>query len=423
MQRSALRALWLLSLAQHACAPPLQASNDASSPDAASDVRSAPVNWSEHVAPIVFDHCVSCHREGGIAPFSLATYAQSRDRALTMALATEARRMPPTLVDNSGTCNRYDHTSADWLTDAQIATLRAWSDQGAPEGDPARAPALPAPPTGLATVDARIDMGASFLPDATKMDEIRCFVVDAPSADDRFITGFQVEPGDPRVVHHAIVFALNSANGADTVTAIDARDARAGYDCPGGPLAPAYPVVLWAPGGGATSFPAGTGLRIAGGRKLVLQVHYNMAQGAFADRTRVALSLAPSVAREGRMLSIAAANLRLPPRMTEVVGSNAITLPSNLGPLRIWAVAPHMHTLGTDMQLELTSSSRCAMDLHHWNFHWQRVFFYASPIDVDPGETLSIRCHYDTSAVNAETRWGEGTEDEMCLAYAYVTAR
>lgn len=415
---------WSLAFALSfgACAPAVSPT-DAAGVDASPSDASAPTTWSEHVAPIVFDHCVSCHREGGIAPFSLTTYAQARDRAVPMAFATAARTMPPTLVDNSGACNQYEHQSADWLTDAQIATLRAWSEQGAPEGDPSRAPALPAPPSGLATVDARIDMGLSFMPDATRMDEIRCFVVDAPSAEDRFVTGFQVEPGDPRVVHHVIVYALNAASGVDAVSAIDARDGRAGYDCPGGPLAPAYPVVLWAPGGGATALPTDTGLRIAGGRKLVLQVHYNMAQGSFADRTRVALSLAPTVAREGRMVPISATNLHLPPRTMDALGSSSLTLPNNLGPLRIWGVAPHMHTLGTDMQLTLRSSSRCAMDLHHWNFHWQRVFFYQSPLDVNAGETIDIRCHYNTSTANAETTWGEGTSDEMCIAYAYVTAR
>lgn len=427
---SALFVTALVVASATACAPALpittpDGGTDASSPDAGSPDGAAPasVTWSEHVAPIVFRHCVSCHRAGGIAPFSLERYELSRDRARSMASSTTARTMPPTLVDNSGSCNQFEPNSSDWLTDAEIATMRAWADQGAPEGDPARTPALPPPPSGLARVDARIDMGMEFVPDATRMDEIRCFVVDAPASEDRFVTGFQVEAGDARVVHHVIVYALETAAGETTVAGLDARDARAGYECPGGAGVASYPVVLWAPGGPATQLPAGTGLRIAGGRKLVLQVHYNMQQGSFPDRTRVGLSLATTVANEARMVAVAAAGLRLPPRMTDAQAQGSRTIPMALGTSRLWGVAPHMHTLGTDAQLSIRSQNRCAMDLHHWNFHWQRMFFYQSPLDLAAGETLDVRCHFDTSSKNELTTWGEGTSDEMCLVYGYVTAR
>jgi hypothetical protein len=416
-----LSALFAFALAH--CAPVAPLPGDASPLDVAQSDAALPSNvtWSEHVAPIVFEHCASCHRAGGIAPFSLSSYQAARPMAAAMAASSAARTMPPTLVDNSGACNTYDHQTTDWLSNDEVATLAAWAQQGAPEGDPARTPALPPPPMGLANVSARIEMSAPFLPDATRMDEIRCFVVDAPSATDQFVTGYSVEPGDPRVVHHVILYALDSEAGVATVTAEDARDARAGYDCPGGAMAPAYPAVLWAPGGPPTALPSGTGLRIAGGRKLVLQVHYNMQQGAFEDRTRVLLQLAPRVEREGRMVAIAASNLRLPPRMTDVVAQGSRAIPANLGRSRLWGVAPHMHSLGTDMQLSLRSSSRCAMDLHHWNFHWQRLFLYSAPLDLNAGETLDVRCHFDTSSKNEVTTWGEGTTDEMCIVYGYVT--
>lgn len=418
-------ALLFAALTISACAPlPPSTQTDGGSDASASDgATPAAVTWSEHVAPIVFQHCASCHRAGGIAPFSLERYELARDRARSLASSTAARTMPPTLVDNSGACNLFEPHSSDWLTDTQIATVRAWADQGAPEGDPSRTPMLPPTQPGLARVDARVDMGVEFVPDATRMDELRCFVVDAPTSDDRFVTGFQVEAGDARVVHHAIVYALETAAAQQTVTDLDARDARAGYDCPGGPSAPAYPVVLWAPGAPATTYPAGTGLRITGGRKLVLQMHYNMQQGSFPDRTRVALTLATTVEREARMVSTSAAGLRLPPRMTNATGQGSRSIPAALGPTRLWGVAPHMHTLGTDAQLSIRSQNRCAMDLHHWNFHWQRMFFYQSPLDLAAGETLDVRCSFDTSSKNEVTTWGEGTSDEMCLVYGYVTQR
>jgi len=33
--------------------------------------------WSEHIALILYANCTKCHHEGGIAPFSLLTYADA----------------------------------------------------------------------------------------------------------------------------------------------------------------------------------------------------------------------------------------------------------------------------------------------------------------------------------------------------------
>ena len=44
----------------------------ATSFDTASAYGPAPVTFSKDVAPIVFQHCASCHNPGGAAPFSEA---------------------------------------------------------------------------------------------------------------------------------------------------------------------------------------------------------------------------------------------------------------------------------------------------------------------------------------------------------------
>jgi len=31
------------------------------------------VTWSEDIAPILYDHCTSCHREGEIGPFPITS--------------------------------------------------------------------------------------------------------------------------------------------------------------------------------------------------------------------------------------------------------------------------------------------------------------------------------------------------------------
>ena len=111
------------------------------------DVMTTPdtPNWAEHVAPILYGQCVSCHRAGGIAPFPLVTYAQSVEMAASIVAETRARRMPPTVVNATGSCNEY-RDDVRRLTDAQIETLRRWNETGRTQGDLARAPQMPPDP-------------------------------------------------------------------------------------------------------------------------------------------------------------------------------------------------------------------------------------------------------------------------------------
>src|SRR5690606_9463938 len=91
----------------------------------------------------------------------------------------------------------------------------------------------------------------------------------------------------------------------------------------------------------------------------------------------------------------------------------------------IWAVAPHMHTLGRRalVEVEHTDGSKtCLLDIPDWDFDWQQFYFFDSPrgIPVERGDTVRFSCTWDNTS-NREVRWGDGTEDEMCIAYAFVT--
>ena len=54
-----------------------------------------PVTFNKDVAPIIFEHCSTCHRPGEVGPFNLLTYEDARLRARLIADATEQRFMPP----------------------------------------------------------------------------------------------------------------------------------------------------------------------------------------------------------------------------------------------------------------------------------------------------------------------------------------
>lgn len=60
--------------------------------------------FTEQVAPILFEHCATCHRPGEAAPFPLLTYEDARRKARMIARVTE-RGLMPQPGDGDGTAS------------------------------------------------------------------------------------------------------------------------------------------------------------------------------------------------------------------------------------------------------------------------------------------------------------------------------
>jgi hypothetical protein len=389
-----------------------------STPD---DAAAPGPTYAADVAPLLDQHCTSCHSPGRIAPFSLLTFEDARARADAIKRATASRTMPPYAVDNGGDCNTYK--AARWLSAAEIATFAAWADRGAPEGTPTSS-RQPPPEQQLAESTHELDIGTPYVPRVDKPDDYRCFVVDAGVSDDAFLTAYQVMPGDARVVHHVILYGLTDADAEKRALDLDAAEEGAGYTCFGGPgVGGGFGfLAAWAPGTNVTRYPEGTGLSVRGGRKSVLQIHYNTGAGARPDRTRIRLKIEPKVAKEAFVLPLANLDLDLPPRSGDVTQSAETTVKP--GPTyHLLGVFPHMHTMGKSLVVERTRGTEksCVTRVPKWSFHWQEFFFYERAIDFLPGDLARISCTYDTSAATERVKWGEGTADEMCLAGFYFT--
>jgi hypothetical protein len=62
----------------------------------------------------------------------------------------------------------------------------------------------------------------------------------------------------------------------------------------------------------------------------------------------------------------------------------------------------------------------CLVDIPQWDFHWQQFFFYQQPLTVPASTSVKLTCTWD-NPTDKTIVWGEGTEDEMCLSYFYLT--
>lgn len=382
-------------------------------PSSSGDGGSAVPTWHRDVLPLVQTHCQGCHVEGAIGPFALQTYAQGAAMHAAIANAVQSRRMPPWMP--SPDCNSY--TDERRLTDAEIQIFVSWSAHGGPEGDPADAPASPPPPQGLPWVDATLDPGVDYIPSVQSgSDDYHCFIVDPALSQNQDVIGFDIVPGARRMVHHVLLY---SAKRTDALNKDAQTPDTPGWTCFGGPETPQPSVVGgWVPGTPVTRYPEGTGIRLRSDQVLVMQVHYNLTGGAEPDRTTVKLqySKAP-VAKVAQIFPQAIASFAIPPHSSGYsVEQTEEAVPV---PVTIYGVLPHMHALGKSIRVEV-AGGQCLVDIPKWDFHWQQFYMLKTPVQLQPGDSRQMRCGWDNPTDRTVT-WGEGTADEMCLNYVYVT--
>ncbi len=385
--------------------------------------------WNQDIAPLFGAYCSECHREGGYGEFDLTDYETALSWSQAIRTAVVNRTMPPWFADSA--CNNYQYDIS--LSDDQIALIEAWVEAGSPEGDPQDEPVEVTAPEQrpLSRVDRVLTMDAPYTP-VLSPDEYRCFVLDWPYEDDVYVTGFSLDPDNLEVVHHGIAFVIEPTL-TDAVVALDDADEAQGYECFGGPgVASAEDVAwigAWAPGGAAGDLPEGTGIGVAAGSKIVLQVHFNSEQdGAAPAQVAMELMIESSVDHPALIQPWAdpswllGGSMTIPAQSEDVVHGFSYTL--SRYEFDIHYSALHMHRQGVRGRLWKTDADgneTCLLDIPAWDFDWQRSYLLENPVTAGPGDTLSLECSFD-NPTDTDIHWGDGTSDEMCLALMYITS-
>jgi hypothetical protein len=379
----------------------------------------AGLSWYRDVLPVAQKHCLGCHVDDGLS-FSMATFSDEvTDRADLMAQFTAQGTMPP--WQPSSDCNSYHGERI--LSDADKAIFAEWAAGGAVEGDPADAPDAPPLAADLAWIDRSLTMAEPYTPANTSDgNDHRCFVLDPEITEDVHFIGYKVNPGEKQVVHHALFYVADAAE----LEKLDADDPGPGYECPGGPnVASAQVIAGWVPGTPAYSFPADTGIRLKVGQKIAMQIHYNtVSSGPLPDQTSVDLQFAKQpVKYEATLTSMADHSFAIPPASTGYTTETRLTVPATA---TVWAAAPHMHLMGRQTRVDVerqAGGSDCVIDIPKWDFDWQQFYFLDDPkgMQLEKGDDIVFSCTWDNIG-DQTVKWGNGTDDEMCIAYFYVTA-
>ena len=94
------------------------------------------VNFAEHIAPIVFQHCIRCHGADPSAPFPLIDYATVRRRGREISMVTREGAMPPALAEPG----YGDIVNSGRLRTQEIGLIGQWVSEGRKQGDPEKTP-------------------------------------------------------------------------------------------------------------------------------------------------------------------------------------------------------------------------------------------------------------------------------------------
>jgi hypothetical protein len=423
------------------------------SPNPGAPGGSAAVTFSEHVAPILFDNCTSCHRPGEAAPFALMSYNDARSRGRLIAAVTSARVMPPWKAAPGDIPFR----NARRLTDAQIETLRQWVAGAMLEGDPRTLPRMPEFPEGwqLGAPDLVVTMTEPFPVPADGPDIYRNFVVPLNLEEDTWVRAVDFRPSARTVVHHSLFFLDDTG----VARARDSRDPRPGF---GGAMGRGVGVAGgrggllallglggqgttgrggdatavgraggtlggWALGGQPQSLPDGLAYFVPRRSDLILSTHFHPSGREEREQSVVGLYFAE------RPPVKSFTPIQLPPVFGVFEGidipagqeryaiHDSFVLPVDVD---AFGVSGHAHYLGREMTLTATlpdGRSRTLLHIPDWDFSWQESYRFADLVRLPRGTTIDVNITYDNSAGNPRNpnhppervTWGEQSTDEM----------
>jgi len=401
----------------------------------------------QDVAPILDTYCMRCHVDGGIGPVSFETYDEVVSNGPSIVAFTESRIMPPKQVIADGTCG--DFQDPWWMTDEEIAVLSDWVATGMEEGEvedrnpPEPFPSLEATHSVTSPVFEPVPVGG----DLAEFDEYRCFAMPVEDMDgDMFLTGFDVAPGNSAIVHHVIGHIVDpnadsdfaGRTNAEQMAALDAESPdRPGWPCfsgAGDDVEYSSDPMGWAPGQGATNFPAGTGVAMPEGSWIVTQIHYNLSNPetlGTTDSTELQIKLSPPSEVSKPMYVIyldflLAFGDTLPADRPNYRYRNSVSLQELDVPISIdiVGVMPHMHQYGQRLNATILrddGSEECIVEVPEWDFDWQYIYFYETPVTVDPADLFELTCWFDTTTADDDVLAGWGTQNEMCLTILWVT--
>jgi len=392
------------------------------------------ITFSEHVAPIVYQNCVTCHRPGEAAPFSLISYDDVKKRGALIATVTKARYMPPWHAAH----DFGEFADERRLTDQQIATIGAWVQQGMPQGDISKMPKLPQFAEGwhLGKPDLILEMPVGFDLPASGPDVFRNFAIPTGLKEDKWVRAVEFRPSTRKAAHHAL-FAWVAGGSTARLDGADGKPGFGGMGTVGVTPGQASSGGLggWAVGGTPQFIPGDLAMALPKGSDFLLQMHFHLTGKPETEKAVVGLYFSDK-APDRKLLSVGAPGLfgfgsgiDIPPGEKNYTIRDSFTVPVDV---KAYSAVAHAHYLARDMKATATlpdGFTKPLIWIPDWDFNWQETYNYKEPFLLPKGTRIDVSLTYDNSAGNPRNpsnppkraQFGEESFDEMGAVAVMVT--
>lgn len=394
----------------------------------AGNVQAQDITYSRDIAPILQEKCVTCHNPEGIGPMPLQSYQQVSPFAALIKDRTSKRIMPPWHIDTTTGIQEFKNDAS--LSDEQIATISAWVESGAPEGNPEHLPAPIEISSGSAWQLTEQLGPPDLIIKSTPFDVIangqdQWWTPDVPfegMEKDRWLRAAEFKPSYPlgkKVVHHG--HAVLVPEGETRQVAL----ARYGV------------------GKSWEIYPDGTGMKVPANGHIAWNLHY-FPVGAEGEDDVVEVGLwfydegfTPELETAGEaMFRVDGLNgmargqdIVIPPHGYQVLqGTHVLDAPAVIHSYR-----PHLHMRGKVMTMEAIlpdGRKEVLSQVNKYNHNWQISYLYAD--DAKPllpkGTVLQFTSVFDNTINNPlnpdPEQWvvfGRRGVDEMSHAWVGIT--
>jgi len=365
------------------------------------------LTYAEHVAPILLEHCIDCHRPGTAAPFTLDSFREAARRSEVVAEVVLHERMPPWFAgDGYG-----PFTNDRSMSKEEREILVRWADMGAPAGDLDAAPeipALPDPEWQIGEPDLFIEFPETFHVPATGYVDYHYHLLPYQFPEDTWVKGLEIKPSNPRVVHHANLVYLKDGEFSvnnNFLTGI-------------------------VPGGLQANLKDGHAMLIPKGAVLALQMHYVTTGRPEESRVGVGIHYAGgTVDHRVYYKKLSVYGFQIPPHDPAYRMSQSGVLETEAD---LHAIFSHMHLRGKDTTFLAhlpDGTTETLLVIPNYNFDWQITYLMEPGTKILPaGTRLESIAHFDNSAFNpynpAPERTvprGDQTFDEMLDTFYFYS--
>ena len=387
------------------------------------------ITYTEHIAPILAENCVTCHRDGGIGPWAMTGYPMVRGFAPMIREVLRTRRMPPWHADPAHGRFANDRSlSAD-----ETRTIVHWVEAGAPRGEGEDALAtLPDrwPQWQLGEPDLVLDIPPFDVP-ASGVVEYQYQRVRNPLNRPVWIRGQEILPGDRAALHHVItqfVVPEAEAEGQKVDALGNPLDGqrRRGFASRGS-------LGGYVPGMVVDEYPDGTGTLLPPGAVVVFQMHYTPYGKAVTDRSKLGLYFheePPEHRLEGAVLMNT--RILIPPHAKAHSDTAERTFKRDI---LVYDLLPHAHYRGKASEFRAfypDGSEELLLRVPNYDFNWQTSYVLKQPKVLPAGTRVVHTTWWDNSAQNPANPdpsravpWGRQSWDEMLfgtLSFRYLDA-